>query len=93
MTDNAQVFSRAPNGPFPMAESLDKKVGEWRSADREAREAEKALARLPFFRGEGPPPAEDLISEAKQLRRLADEKLKAAIEAMKPTASVRKTRP
>ena len=72
--------------PFSMPESLDKKVGEWRNADSMAREAEKAIARLPFFQGEGPPPAEDLVSEAKLLRRLANEKLKAAIAAMKPKA-------
>jgi hypothetical protein len=84
MTDNAEVFSRAVAGPFSMPESLDRKVGEWRSADRRARDAEKALSRLPFFQGSGPPPADDLVAEAKLLRKVADEKLKAAIEAMKP---------
>lgn len=66
-----------------MPQSLDRKVGEWREADRKARELEKVLARLPLQHGEGPP-VEDLVSEAKALRRLADEKLKAAIEAMRP---------
>lgn len=66
-----------------MPQSLDRKVGEWREADRKARELEKALARLPLNDGQAQP-VEDLVSEAKALRRLADEKLKAAIEAMRP---------
>jgi hypothetical protein len=65
-----------------MPHSLDRKVGEWREADRKAREVEKALARLPFFGGNSTPPP--LVAEARALRRLADEKLKAAIAAMKP---------
>lgn len=68
-----------------MPHSLDKKVGEWRDADRKAREVEKALAGMPFFHGDDLP-AVDLASEAKALRKLADEKLKAAIAAMKPNA-------
>jgi len=69
-----------------MLQSLDKKVGEWRNADEKAREAEKALARMPFYQGDGPPPTEDLVAEAKLLRKVANEKLKAAIAAMKPEA-------
>jgi hypothetical protein len=69
-----------------MPQSLDKKVGEWRKADGKAREIEKALASLPFFQGDGPPPADDLVAHAKLLRKLANEKLKAAIAAMKPNA-------
>ena len=69
-----------------MLQSLDKKVGEWRNADEKAREAEKALARMPFYQGDGPPPTEDLVAEAKLLRKVANEKLKAAIEAIKPQA-------
>ncbi|HWP12759.1 MAG TPA: hypothetical protein VNN06_13115 [Ramlibacter sp.] len=71
---------------FSMLQSLDKKVGEWRNADEKAREAEKALARMPFYQGDGPPPTEDLVAEAKLLRKVANEKLKAAIEAIKPQA-------
>ena len=67
-----------------MPQSLDRKVGEWRKADTKAREAEKALASLPFFQGDGPPPAEDLVVEARLLRKEAHEKLKAAIAAMRP---------
>jgi hypothetical protein len=70
--------------PFQMPQILDKKVGEWRELDRKARELEKVLARLPV-RGEGPP-STDLIREAKMLRKLANEKLKAAIAAIKPNA-------
>jgi hypothetical protein len=73
-------------GPFSMSQSLDSKVGEWRSADSKAREAEKALARMPFFEGVGPPPTDDVVAEARLLRNLANEKLKAAIAAMKPKA-------
>jgi hypothetical protein len=69
-----------------MPQSLEKKVGEWRNADKKARDLEKALASLPFFQGDGPPPADDLVAQAKLLRKLANEKLKAAIDAMKPTA-------
>lgn len=69
-----------------MFQSLDKKVGEWRSADEKAREAERAVARLPFSQGDGPPPNEDLIAQAKLLRKVANEKLKAAIAAIKPQA-------
>lgn len=68
-----------------MPESLDRKVGEWREADRKARELEKELARLPFFHGDAAP-LDDLVNEAKALRKLANEKLKAAIEAMRPHA-------
>ena len=69
-----------------MFQSLDKKVGEWRRADEKAREAERALACLPFYQGDGPPPTEDLVAQAKLLRKVANEKLKAAIAAMKPQA-------
>jgi hypothetical protein len=88
--DNAQRVQTAeisgPWRPISMPQSLDKKVGEWRNADRKAREAEKSLASLPFFQGDGPPPADDLVAQARLLRKLAHEKLKAAIDAMKPTA-------
>lgn len=66
-----------------MPHTLDSKVDEWRDADRRAREIEKALARLPFVQGESGLPAE-LVNEAKALRKLADEKLKAAIDAIRP---------
>ena len=66
-----------------MPQVLDKKVGEWRDADRKARELEMALTRLRFSHDERPLPAE-LVRQAKLLRQLANEKLKAAIAAMKP---------
>jgi hypothetical protein len=68
-----------------MPQELDKKVGEWREAERKAREVEKALAHLPLTLGEDSE-VPDLVSQAKALRRIADEKLKAAIDAMKPRA-------
>jgi hypothetical protein len=68
-----------------MPHSLDRKVDEWRDADRRAREIEKALACMAFVQGESGPPAE-LVTEARALRKLADEKLTAAIEAIRPYA-------
>lgn len=69
-----------------MPQLLDRKVGEWRDAESRAREVEKALARLTFFQGEGLPPTDELVANAKLLRKLANEKLTAAIEAIKPAA-------
>ncbi len=66
-----------------MPQVLDKKVGEWRDVDRQARELEMALTRLRFSQVDGPLPAE-LVRQAKLLRQLANDKLKAAIAAMKP---------
>ena len=65
-----------------MPRALDEKVGEWRVADSKAREAENAVARL--LQEEGPEPTEVLVREAKSLRKVANEKLKLAIEAIKP---------
>jgi len=67
-----------------MPQTLDKKVGEWRDAETKAREAEKSLNRLLFHQAEGLQPPDNLITEARLLRVLANEKLKAAIAAMKP---------
>jgi hypothetical protein len=67
-----------------MPQALDEKVGEWRVADSKAREAEIAVARLLQEEGEGPEPTEVLVREAKSLRQVANEKLKLAIEAIKP---------
>lgn len=67
-----------------MPQSLDRKVGEWRDAESKARAAEKSLTLLLFDQGEKPQPTDDLITQAKLLRELANEKLKAAIAAMKP---------
>lgn len=66
-----------------MPQVLDKKVCEWREADREARELEGAIAHLRASANDGTLPAE-IVRKAKALRQLADEKLKAAIAAMKP---------
>jgi len=67
-----------------MPQALDKKVAEWRDADSKAREAEKVLTQLLFSQEAGRRPSENLASEAKQLRKLAHEKLNAAIAAIKP---------
>jgi hypothetical protein len=67
-----------------MPQTLDRKVVEWRDADTRARAAEQALSKKLFGNEEVPQPAADLAAEARQLRRLADEKLKAAIAAMRP---------
>ena len=66
-----------------MPQLLDKKVVEWRDADARARAAEKVLNKLLFEREDKLPVAADLAQEAKRLRHLADEKLKAAIAAMR----------
>ncbi len=68
-----------------MARTLDRKVGEWRDADGRAREAENAVARL-LLQDEGPGPTEVMVKEARSLRKVANEKLKLAIAAMKPKA-------
>jgi hypothetical protein len=86
-TDRIEQLLTGPQPPLSsMRESLDKKVGEWRDADDRARAVEKAISRMPFFRGEGPPPTDDLVTTARSLRKVANEKLKAAIAAIKPEA-------
>ena len=66
-----------------MPQILDKKVVEWRAADARARAAEQALNKVLFDRGDAVPATADLAHEARRLRHLADEKLKAAIAAMR----------
>ena len=65
-----------------MPQLLDSRVVEWREADTRARAAEQALGQPLFGQGEQPPSTADLAMEARALRRLADEKLKAALVAM-----------
>ena len=87
MTTQTIGFAGIFRGPWRalfMPRALDKKVGEWRAADRKAREAENAVARL-LLQDEGPGRTEVLVREAKSLRNAANEKLKLAIAAMKPT--------
>jgi hypothetical protein len=48
-------------------------------------EAENAVVRL-LLQDEVPGPTEMLVREARSLRKVANEKLKLAIAAMKPTA-------
>ncbi len=66
-----------------MPQLLDRKVVEWRDADTRARAAEQALNKLLFDDRDKLPATADLAKEAKRLRQLADEKLKAAIAAMR----------
>jgi len=66
-----------------MPQILDKKVVEWRAADARARAAEQALNKLLFDQEDKMPVTADIAQEARRLRQLADEKLKAAIAAMR----------
>ena len=67
-----------------MPQSLDRKLAEWREADSRARAAERTLTHVLFGREEDAPHTDRLLTQARLLRHLADEKLKAAIAAMKP---------
>lgn len=67
-----------------MPESLDRKIAEWREADSRARDAESSLSRILFVRLEEAPQTDTLQTQARLLRQLADEKLKAAIAALRP---------
>jgi hypothetical protein len=66
-----------------MPQLIDQKVVEWRDADTRARAAEQALNKLLFGKADKLPPGADLAREARRLRQLADEKLKAALAAMR----------
>ena len=66
-----------------MPQILDKKVVEWRDADARARAADQALNKLLFDEGGKFPATADLAQEVRRLRHVADEKLKAAIAAMR----------
>ncbi|HKB55162.1 MAG TPA: hypothetical protein VKD22_14295 [Ramlibacter sp.] len=65
-----------------MTTTLKSKLAEWRDADSRARDAERSLTHLLFSRVDEPP-ADTLRAEARELRQLANEKLKAAIAALK----------
>jgi hypothetical protein len=65
-----------------MAQTLQNKLAEWREADSRARTAERSLTHLLFARLEDPPPTDEVVHEARMLRELANEKLKAAIAAL-----------
>jgi hypothetical protein len=67
-----------------MTQTLHDTLAEWRDADRKASAAEKSLTRLLFTRLEDPPPPAGLAVEVRLLREIANEKLKAAIAALKP---------
>ncbi len=67
-----------------MTQTLTTKLAEWRAADSRARDAERSLTHLLFSRLEDPQPTDSLQAEARMLRELANEKLRAAIAALKP---------
>ena len=79
----SRKYGPARAGALFMPQVLDRKIGEWRDADSKARQAEKAVARL---QGQGQVPTDILVKEAKLLRKVANEKLRLAIAAMKPAA-------
>lgn len=66
-----------------MPTTLRSKLAEWREAERKACAAERSLTHLLFARLDDPPPSEQLAAEVRQLRELANEKLRAAIAALR----------
>lgn len=66
-----------------MPQTLHTKLAEWRDAERKASAAERSLTHLLFERLEEPPPT-GLAAEARLLREEANEKLRAAIAALRP---------
>lgn len=68
-----------------MATSVEKAAQDWREADARAREATAALvaAQLAFSERKGPAPEPSLITEAKLLRKIADQSLSNLIASIK----------
>ena len=68
-----------------MQNPVEKAAQAWRDADARAREATAALvaAQLAYSNREGPPPEPSLITEAKLLRKLADQNLSKLIASIK----------
>ncbi|HWI84649.1 hypothetical protein [Ramlibacter sp.] len=66
-----------------MCNTFRSRLAEWRDAESKASAAERSLTHLLFSRLDDPLPADGLVTEAKQLRELANEKLKAAIAALR----------
>jgi hypothetical protein len=68
-----------------MANSVEKAAQDWRDADARAREATAALvaAQLAFSEKNGPIPEPALITEAKLLRKIADQSLSNLIASIK----------
>jgi len=67
-----------------MPYTLQTILAEWRDAERKASAAERSLTHLLFARFEPPPSTDHLAAEVRQLRELANEKLRQAIAAMRP---------
>jgi hypothetical protein len=68
-----------------MQSSVEKAAQDWRNADARAREATAALvaAQLAFSQRKGPAPEPSLITEAKLLRKIADQSLSHLIASIK----------
>ena len=67
-----------------MQNPVEKAAQDWRDADARAREATAALvaAQLAFSKREGPAPEPSLITEAKLLRKIADQSLSKLIASI-----------
>lgn len=66
-----------------MSDAADKAYGHWLKADTAAREAERRLqAAWIAYDMSGEPPAKELVAEVSRLRALAQEKQRAAVEAL-----------
>jgi hypothetical protein len=68
-----------------MHNPVEKAAKDWRDADARARQATAALiaAQLAYSNREGPSPEPSLITEAKLLRKLADQNLSKLIASIK----------
>lgn len=71
-----------------MPKNAARAYAEWHDADTKAREAESRLkaAWLAYDREDEAPPAE-LLAEVSMLRSIANDKLKAAVEALSGSTS------
>lgn len=68
-----------------MQNPVEKAAQDWRDADARARQATAALvaAQLAYGNREGPAPEPSFITEAKLLRKIADQSLSKLIAAIK----------
>lgn len=67
-----------------MSDSDPRATEAWKEADRRALECEMLVsaARYAFLQGKGPGPSEIQVAEARMLRKLADLKLKDAMDTI-----------
>jgi len=68
-----------------MPTSVEKAAQDWRDADARARQATAALvaAQLAYSERQGPAPEPSLITEAKLLRKIADQNLSKLIASIR----------